>query len=115
MKLIAVFPTPTTRKRESCDTGSRPLPAPPPPTRRLPAPFRGMLYSERMSEGATPDTRTGADLRSGRFRIGAAVALAIIGGLILWLALRDSGGSNTSSKGNASRVTVDQLRTLAAT
>ena len=68
-----------------------------------------------MSEGATPDTRSGADVRSGRFRIGAAVALAVIGGLILWLALRDSGGSNTSSKGNASGVTVDQLRTLAAT
>jgi hypothetical protein len=77
--------------------------------------FREMHYSERMSEGATPDTRPGAEPRSGRFRAAAAVALAIVVGLILWLALRDTGGSSTSSSANALATSIDQLRALTAT
>ena len=68
-----------------------------------------------MTEGTTPGPRPGATVRRGRFRIGAAVALAVIVGIILWLALRDTGGSTTSASANASAVSVDQIRTLAAT
>jgi hypothetical protein len=68
-----------------------------------------------MTEGTTPGPRPGAQARSGRFRVGAGLALAAIIGVILWLALRDTGGSNTSSSANASAVSVHQIRTLAAT
>jgi hypothetical protein len=48
-----------------------------------------------------------------RFRLGAVVALAVAVGLILWLALRDTGGSS-STNSNATAVSSDQLRTLAS-
>jgi len=74
-----------------------------------------MDYSARMTEGATPETRPGSELRNARFRIAAAVALAVVVGLILWLALRGTRGSSTSSSKNASTVSVDALRRLATT
>jgi len=74
-----------------------------------------MDYSERMSEGATRETSPGAGLRTRRFRIGAAVAFAVIVGVILWLALRDTSDSSTPSSANASTVSVEQLRSLATT
>jgi hypothetical protein len=56
-----------------------------------------------------------AQLGDTRFRVGALIALAVIGGLILWLVLRNSGGSSSSQTStNASSVTVDQIKTLAA-
>lgn len=57
-----------------------------------------------------PDSR--AQLRNPRFRAGAVIALAVVVGLIVWLALRSSGTSSTST--NAKAVSADDIRTLAA-
>lgn len=59
-----------------------------------------------------PEPGAAAQLQNARFRAGAAIALAVVVGLILWLALRDTGGSSTST--NAKAVSVADIRTLAA-
>jgi hypothetical protein len=64
-----------------------------------------------MTERTIPKRPSTAQARTRRFRAGAVIAVALAVGLILWLALRDTGGSSTSS--NVSTVSVDQLRTLA--
>jgi hypothetical protein len=48
-----------------------------------------------------------------RFRIGAAMVIAIAVAIILWLVFRDS-GSNSSTPSNVSAVSVGQIRNLAA-
>jgi hypothetical protein len=50
-----------------------------------------------------------------RFRLGAAIAIVLVGGLILWLALRDRGGSSNSTSGSAAAtaVSIQQIRNLA--
>src|SRR4051812_141828 len=71
-------------------------------------------YSEHVSEG-TAKSGVSPHLRNVRFRAGALIALAVVLGLILWLALRDTGGSSsTASAGKPTAVTEDQLSTLAA-
>jgi len=42
------------------------------------------------------------------------IALAVVGGIILWLALRNTNNSSTTSVAKATAVTVNQIRTLAA-
>src|SRR5690348_563784 len=55
--------------------------------------------------------------RTQRFRVGAVIAVAVILGLILWLTLRDTGGSSTpktsSAASTATAVSPAQLRRLA--
>jgi hypothetical protein len=63
-----------------------------------------------MSERTLPQP-TSTETRSRRFRIGALVVLALAAGLILWLVLRDDGGSSESSTAQA--VTAEDLRELA--
>lgn len=48
-----------------------------------------------------------------RFRFGAALVLALVGGIIVWLVLRDRGGSSPSNP-SAAAATVEQLQALAA-
>jgi hypothetical protein len=59
--------------------------------------------------------RSSPSPRTARFRIGALVALAVVVGLILWLALRDTGGSGSKSGSSASpeAVSIAQLQALA--
>ena len=65
-------------------------------------------YSEPVSQPATPRAAVSAGtFRNLRFRVGAVIVLAVIGGLILWLALRNGGAS-------AKGVSVAEIRTLAA-
>jgi hypothetical protein len=59
---------------------------------------------------AKPTSRSPVQTR--RFRIGALIVLALAVGLILWLVLRDTGGSSTSP--NVTAVSVDQVKNLAA-
>lgn len=58
----------------------------------------------------------GRPARSQRFRVGAAVALAVLAGIILWLALRDTAGvpSASPSSRKVTSATVAQLDALAA-
>ena len=76
---------------------SEPPPASEPPTTR---------------EQRNPEPGPAARLQKVRFRAGAAIALAVVVGLIVWLALRDTGSSPTST--NAKAVSVAGIRTLAA-
>jgi hypothetical protein len=48
-----------------------------------------------------------------RFRFGAALVLVVVGGIVVWLVLRDH-KSSSSSNPNAAAVTVEQLQALAA-
>jgi len=52
--------------------------------------------------------------RSPRFRAGALAAVAVVVGLILWLSLRDTGGSSSQGPSNATAVSPDQLKSLAS-
>jgi hypothetical protein len=65
-----------------------------------------------MSERTMPKPSTRSPVRTKRFRVGALVAIALIAGIIAWLALRDTGSS--SSKSNATAVSVTQINALAA-
>jgi hypothetical protein len=66
-----------------------------------------------LSERAHPGkSAASVQLRARRFRAGALIAIAVVVGLVLWLTLRDTGSS--TSKGGATAVTVDQIRTLAS-
>jgi hypothetical protein len=59
-----------------------------------------------------PAARSPAQTRG--FRIGAVIVVALAVGLIIWLVRRDNGGSSSPSTGNATAVSVGQIRTLAA-
>jgi hypothetical protein len=59
---------------------------------------------------AKPPSKSPVQTR--RFRMGALIVLALAVGLILWLVLRDTGGSTTSS--NTTAVSVGQIKKLAA-
>jgi hypothetical protein len=63
-------------------------------------------------ERPIPEPGAAPQRQNARFRAGAAIALAVIVGLIVWLALRDTGSSSTST--NAKAVSVTDIRTLAA-
>jgi hypothetical protein len=73
---------------------------------------QGVNYSERMEERTVSKPRAAPRVRSQRFRAGAVILLAVVGGLVLWLALRGDNGSSNSR--NASAVTEADLRSLAA-
>ncbi len=55
-----------------------------------------------------------SSLRSRRFRAGAVVVLLAATAVILWLALRDTGGSSSSQATSAASVSPEQIKTLAA-
>jgi hypothetical protein len=64
-------------------------------------------YPEPVSQPATPRAAASAGtFRNLRFRVGALIVLAVIGGLILWLSLRNGGSS-------AKAASVAEIRTLA--
>jgi hypothetical protein len=71
-----------------------------------------MHYSEDMDERIAPEPAPVARIRSQRFRAAAVIVLAVVIGLVLWLALREGGGSSTNSSVTA--VSVSQLTNLAA-
>jgi hypothetical protein len=48
-----------------------------------------------------------------RFRFGAALLVALVGGIVVWLVLRDN-ESSSSSNSSAAAATVEQLQALAA-
>jgi hypothetical protein len=67
-----------------------------------------------VSERAIPTPALGRQRRVRRFRVAALLVIAIAVGVILWLVLRDKGGSSTpSSASNATAVSVSQIQTLA--
>ena len=67
-----------------------------------------------MSEPTITKPGQGTQVRIRRFRVGAVVVIALAVGLILWLVLRDTGGSSTSSaSSSATAVSVEQLQALA--
>lgn len=65
-----------------------------------------------MEEGTVPKPAPVARVRSQRFRAGAVIVLAVVIGLILWLALRGNGSSSTSA--GVTAVTESQIESLAA-
>jgi hypothetical protein len=66
-----------------------------------------------MSEGTISKPRQGSRRRVRRFRVGALIVIAVAAGVVLWLVVRDKGGSSTSSS-NATAVSVAQIQALAA-
>jgi hypothetical protein len=67
-----------------------------------------------MSEQTVPRSSTQGRARATRFRVGALAVLAVAVGLVLWLVLRGSGSSPTPTLPNARAVSVQQIRSLAA-
>jgi hypothetical protein len=65
-----------------------------------------------MTEHVIPETDRTPRGRTVGFRVGALGVLALAAGVILWLALRDTGGSSTSES-NATAVSIDQIANLA--
>ena len=65
-----------------------------------------------MEEGASPKPVLTDRVRSQRFRAGAVIVVAVVVGLVLWLALR--GGDNSSTTANTSAATEQQLKNLAS-
>jgi hypothetical protein len=65
-----------------------------------------------MNEETVPKPTMRSQVQTRRFRAGAVLVLAVAVGLILWLILRNTGGSSTASF-NATAVSVAQLKTLA--
>jgi hypothetical protein len=63
---------------------------------------------ERTASTPAPTAR----VRSQSFRAGAVIGLTVAIGLILWLTLRDNGGSSSAT--SATAVTEDQIKSLAA-
>jgi hypothetical protein len=55
-----------------------------------------------------------SSVRTRRFRAGSAVVLVLAVAVILWLVLRDTGGSSSSLSSSATAVSTDQIKTLAA-
>src|SRR6187549_2647825 len=64
-----------------------------------------------MSERTLPGPSSSSEIRSRRFRVAALVVLALTAGLILWLVLRDDGGSSETS--SATAVSAEDLHQLA--
>jgi hypothetical protein len=64
-----------------------------------------------MSQETFSKATARSPVRTRRFRAGAVVVLAVVAGLILWLILRDDGGSSTSSDVRA--VSEGEIRNLA--
>jgi hypothetical protein len=65
-----------------------------------------------MSQETVSKPRSRSPVQTRRFRVGALIVLALAVGLVLWLVLRDTGGSTTSS--NTTAVSVGQIKNLAA-
>jgi hypothetical protein len=78
--------------------------------------FALLMEKQSAPEQPTPSTPTITD-RAGtrRFRAGAGIVVIVAVGLILWLALRDTGGSGSSNAtGDVSAATEQQVKNLAA-
>src|SRR5205809_2388971 len=65
-----------------------------------------------MTEESASPPGSGARASTQRFRIGALIVIALAVGLVVWLVVRDRGGS-ASPPSNVTAVSPTQLRTLA--
>jgi hypothetical protein len=66
-----------------------------------------------MTENVIPETQRPRKGGALSFRVGALGVLAVAAGVILWLALRDTGGSSASDS-SATAVSIDQIASLAS-
>jgi hypothetical protein len=66
-----------------------------------------------MSEESVAKPTPSSSGQTRRFRVGALIAIALAGGLIVWLVLRDRSGSS-SHPADVTAVSAQQIRTLAA-
>jgi hypothetical protein len=66
-----------------------------------------------MTERPIPKMARSGLLQNRRFLVGAAILLALVVAVVLWLVRRDSGDSSAAAPQNATKASVDQIRTLA--
>jgi hypothetical protein len=67
-----------------------------------------------MSEESIDKAAPRSPVQTRSFRIGALIVVAVAIGVVIWLARRDNGGSASTKAGNATAVSIGQIRTLAA-
>jgi hypothetical protein len=91
--------------------GSPHVPTNETPLRNVLSEIQILHYPDRMEEATTRKPILSERVRSQRFRAGAVIVLAVVVGLILWLALR--GNDSPSNPDHATAVSQAQLESLA--